>query len=141
MSSRGNSTTEEDIGGFEEYHQEVSELTDIEYGVLSYTFASERRDVAVDVIKTVVAEELGATPEVWTERLRELAKVERLGEHRPGYWEGYELTYEYNDYLRIIGRWPRPGRLALLTPTTQIREVAPLPLEEGIQRNCLTHYY
>jgi len=86
------------------FFRKVSELTDIEYGVLSSAFAGERRDVAVDVIKTSVAENLGAAPEVWTERLRELSKAERLGEHRPGYWEGYELSWGYNDYLRSIGR-------------------------------------
>jgi hypothetical protein len=32
------------------------------------------------------------------------AKENGSGEYRLGYWEGYELTYEYNDYLRSIGR-------------------------------------
>jgi hypothetical protein len=26
------------------------------------------------------------------------------GEYRSAYWEDYELTYEYNEYLRSIGR-------------------------------------
>jgi hypothetical protein len=56
------------------------------------------------VVKTVVAENLDATPEAWAEKLRELAKAQALGEYRSGYWEGYELTYEYNDYLRSIGQ-------------------------------------
>jgi hypothetical protein len=32
------------------------------------------------------------------------AKENGSGEYRPGYWDGYKLTYEYNDYLRSIGR-------------------------------------
>lgn len=88
----------------EQLLEEISELTGIEYRVLSSAFAGESRDLALDVVKSLVAENLGATPEVWTERLREHAKAEGLGEHRPGYWDGYELTYEYNDFLRSIGR-------------------------------------
>jgi hypothetical protein len=26
------------------------------------------------------------------------AKENGLGEYRPGFWDGYERTYEYNDY-------------------------------------------
>jgi hypothetical protein len=55
-------------------------------------------------VKTIVAENLDATPEAWTQKLRELAKAEGLGEYCPGYWEGYELTYEYNVFLRSIRR-------------------------------------
>ena len=31
-------------------------------------------------------------------------EAQGLGEYRPGYKDGYELTYEYNGYLRSIGR-------------------------------------
>ena len=88
------------------------------------------------MVKTIVAKNLDKTPEEWQRHVLTWAKESGSGEYRPGYWEGYELTCDYNDYLRSIGRWPRPGRrLALLTPTTQIREVAPLPLEEGLLRH------
>ncbi len=84
--------------------EEIAELTGIEYRVLSRAFAGEEKNLALDVVKTIVAENLEATPETWTERLTERSKAEGLGEYRPGYWDGYELTYEYNDYLRSIGR-------------------------------------
>lgn len=83
---------------------ELSELTCIPYQVLFSAFTGEHRGVALDAIKKVVAENLDGTPEVWGEELRELARVKGLGEYRPGYWDGYELTYEYNDFLRSIGR-------------------------------------
>ncbi len=88
----------------EEFFTEVSELTGIEYRALSSSFAGERKDLALDTVKRIVAENLDATPETWTEKLREHAKAEGLGQYRPGYWDGYELTYEHNDYLRSIGR-------------------------------------
>ena len=88
----------------EQLLEEVSELTGIEYRVLYSAFAGEPKDLALDIVKTIVAENLEAAPEAWTERLRERAKAEGMGEYRPGYWEGYELTYEYNDFLRSIGR-------------------------------------
>jgi hypothetical protein len=84
--------------------KEISELTGIEYRTLNAAFTGERRDLALDTVKTIVAENLDATPAVWMEKLREYAKAEGLGEYRPGYWDGYELTYEHNDYLRSIGR-------------------------------------
>lgn len=83
---------------------ELSELTCIPYQVLFSAFTGSPRGVALDAIKKVVAENLVGTPEVWGEELRELARVEGLGEYRPGYWDGYELTYEYNDFLRSIGQ-------------------------------------
>jgi hypothetical protein len=83
---------------------ELSELTGIERHVLASAFAGERRDVAIDAVKTVVAENLDGTPAVWTEKLRERAKAEGMGEYRPGYWDGYELTFEHNEFLRRIGR-------------------------------------
>jgi hypothetical protein len=88
----------------EAFFAEVSELTGISYRALSSAFAGERRDAALDVVKTIVSENLNATPAAWTEKLRERAKAEGLGEYRPGYWDGYELTYEHNEYLRSIGR-------------------------------------
>ena len=84
--------------------EEISELTGIEYQALSSAFAGEEKNLALDVVKTIVAENLDATPETWAERFTERAKAEGLGEYRPGYWNGYELTYEYNDYVRSIGR-------------------------------------
>lgn len=88
------------------FFEEVSELTGIEYRALSSSFAGERRGLALDTVKTIVSENLDASEatETWTERLREHAKTEGLGEYRPGYWDGYELTYEHNDFLRSIGR-------------------------------------
>ena len=88
----------------EQLFGEIAELTGIEYRVLCRAFAGEEKNLALDVVKTIVAENLDATPETWAERLTERAKAEGLGEYRPGYWDGYELTYEYNDYLRSIGR-------------------------------------
>lgn len=88
----------------EAFFEEVSDLTGIEYRVLRSAFTGERVNVALDAIKTVVAENMEGTPATWTERLLERAKTEGMGEHRPGYWDGYELTYEHNDYLRSIGR-------------------------------------
>jgi hypothetical protein len=87
-----------------EFFAELSELTGVEHATLSSCFAGERRDLALDAVKTVVAENLDGTPAVWTEELRELAKAEGMGEYRPGYWEGYELTFEHNQFLRSIGR-------------------------------------
>lgn len=55
-------------------------------------------------MKTVVAENLDANPAAWTEILLERAKAEGMGEYRPGYWDGYELTWEHNEHLRRIGR-------------------------------------
>ena len=88
----------------EPFISKLSELTGIEYRILNAAFTGERRGLALDTIKTIVAENLDATPAAWTEKLREYAKAEGFGEYRPGYWDGYELTYEQNDYLRSIGR-------------------------------------
>lgn len=88
----------------EQLLKEISELTGIEYWILSSAFAGEAKDLALDVVRTVVAEDLGGSPESWGEEIRRHTKEEGLGEYRPGYWEGYELTYEYNYYLRSIGR-------------------------------------
>jgi hypothetical protein len=72
-----------------------------------------RKDVfagwGFDVVKTIVAENLDAMPETWTHRLLERAKAQAVGEYRPGYKDGYELTYEYNGYLRSIGRLAYSG--------------------------------
>jgi cyanate lyase len=87
-----------------EFFAELSELTGIEHHVVASAFAGERRHVALDAVKVVVAENLDGTPVVWTEKLRDLAKREGMGEYRPGYWEGYELTHEHNEFLRGIGR-------------------------------------
>ncbi len=87
-----------------EFCRELSELTGIELGTLSSAFAGERRNTALDAVKTVVAENLDANPAAWTEILLERAKAEGMGEYRPGYWDGYELTWEHNEHLRRIGR-------------------------------------
>ncbi len=87
-----------------EFCRELSELTGMELGVLSSVVAGERTNIALDAVKTVVAENLDKTPEAWTEILLERAKAEGLGEYRPGYWDGYELTWEHNEHLRRIGR-------------------------------------
>ena len=54
-------------------------------------------------MKTAVAENPQGTPEEWQRQVTAWAKENGSGEYRPGYWDGYELTYEYNDYLRSIG--------------------------------------
>jgi hypothetical protein len=55
-------------------------------------------------VKTTVVENPQGTPEIWQQHILTWAKENGLGEYRPGYWEGYELTYEYNEFLRSIGR-------------------------------------
>jgi hypothetical protein len=87
-----------------DFCRDVYEITGIEERVLSSVFAGARKDFALDAVKTVVAENLKETPEAWTQELLGRAKSEGWGEHRPGYWDGYELTYEYNEFLRSIGR-------------------------------------
>lgn len=87
-----------------DFCQELSELTGMDLGVLNSVFAGERTNTALDAVKTVVAENLDKTPESWAEILRDHAKTEGLGEYRPGYWDGYELTWEHNEHLRRIGQ-------------------------------------
>jgi hypothetical protein len=84
--------------------EEISELTGIEYRVLSAAFAGEEKNLTLDVAKTAVAENPEGTPEDWQDHVLAWAKENGSGEHRPGYWDGYELTYEYNEFLRSIGR-------------------------------------
>ncbi len=84
--------------------EEISELTCIEYRVLSSAFTGERKDLALDVVKMAVAEKPQGTPEKWQQHILAWAKENGSGEYRPGYWDGYELTYEYYDYLRSIGQ-------------------------------------
>jgi hypothetical protein len=55
------------------------------------------------VVKTAVAEKPKGTPEECQDHVLAWAKENGSEEYRLGYWEGYELTYEYNDYLRSIG--------------------------------------
>ncbi len=83
---------------------EIAELTGIEYRALSRAFAGEEKNLALDVVKTAVAENPQGTPEDWQQHVLKWAKENGSGEYRPGYWEGYELTYEHNDYLRSIER-------------------------------------
>jgi hypothetical protein len=84
--------------------EEIAELIGIEYRVLSSAFAGEEKKLALDMVKTTVAENPQGTPEDWQQHVLKWAKENGSGEYRPGYWDGYELTYEYNDYLRSIGR-------------------------------------
>jgi hypothetical protein len=72
--------------------------------VLSTAFAGEEKNLALDVVKTAVAENPQGTPEEWQHHILAWAKENSAGEYAPGYWEGYELTYEHNEYLRSIGR-------------------------------------
>jgi hypothetical protein len=88
----------------EQLLEEIAELTGIEYRVLSRAFAGEEKDLALDVVKTAVAKNPQGTPEEWQQHVLAWAKENSSGEYRPGYWEGYELPYEYNEYLRSIGR-------------------------------------
>jgi hypothetical protein len=84
--------------------EEISELTGIEYRALSRAFAGEEKNLAIDVVKAVVAENPEGTTEDWQQHVLAWAKENGSGEYRTGYWDGYELTYEYNEYLRSIGR-------------------------------------
>jgi hypothetical protein len=88
----------------QELLEEISELTGIAYGALNAAFAGEPKDLALDVVKTAVAENLHGTPDDWQRYVLSWAREHGSGEYRPGYWDGYELTYEYNDFLRSIGR-------------------------------------
>src|SRR4051794_24242427 len=83
--------------------EEISELTGIEYWALSSAFVGEEKNLALDVVKTTVAENLSATPQDWQRGVLGWAKENSSGVYRPGYWDGYELTYEHNEYLRSIG--------------------------------------
>jgi hypothetical protein len=84
--------------------EEIAELTGIEYRVLSSAFAGEEKNLALDVVKTAVAESPQGTPAEWQRYVLKWAKENGSGEYRPGYWDGYELTYEYNYFLGSIGR-------------------------------------
>ena len=84
--------------------EEIAELTGIEYRVLSKVFVGEEKNLAIDVVKTTVAENPEGTLEEWQRHVLGWAKENGSGEYCTAYWEGYELTYEYNDYLRSIGR-------------------------------------
>jgi hypothetical protein len=84
--------------------EEIAELTGIEYRALSRAFSGEEKNLALDVVKTAFTENPEGTPEEWQHWVLAWAKENGPREYRPGYWEGYELTYEYNDYLRSIGR-------------------------------------
>ena len=84
--------------------EEISELTGIEYRALCRAFVSEEKNLVLDVVKLAVAENLDKTPEDWQRHVLAWAKENGTGQFRPGYWEGYELSWEYNDYLRSIGR-------------------------------------
>jgi len=84
--------------------EEISELSGIEYRVLCRAFVGEEMNLVLDANNTAVAENLQGTPEDWQRHVLDWAEENGSGELRPGYWEGYELTYERNDFLRSIGR-------------------------------------
>ena len=84
--------------------EEIAELTGIEYRVLSRAFVGEEKNLALDVVKTAVAENPEGTPEEWQNHILAWAKENGSREYRTGYWDGYEITYEYNEFLRSIGR-------------------------------------
>jgi hypothetical protein len=84
--------------------EEIAELTGFEYRALSRAFVGEEKNLALDVVKTAVAENPEGTAEVWQYQVLAWAKENGSGEYRPRYWDGYKLTYECNDYLRSIGR-------------------------------------
>jgi hypothetical protein len=81
---------------------EIAKLTGIEYRVLSSAFAGEEKNLALEVVKTAVAENPQGTPEEWQRYVLNWAKENGSGEYRSGYWEDYELTYEHNEFLRSI---------------------------------------
>ena len=83
--------------------EKIAELTGIEYRALYRAFDREEKNLALDVVKTAVGENPEGPPEKWQRHVLAWAKENSSGEYRPGYWDGYELTYEYNDYLRSIG--------------------------------------
>ena len=84
--------------------EKIAELTGIEYRVLSSALAGEEKNLALDVVKTAIVKNPQGTPEDWQNQVLEWAKENCSGEYRPGYREGYELTYECNHFLRSIGR-------------------------------------
>jgi hypothetical protein len=71
--------------------EEITELTGIEYRVLSKVFVGEEKNLALDVVHTAVAENPEGTPEDWQRHVLAWAKENGSGEYRPGYWGGYEL--------------------------------------------------
>jgi hypothetical protein len=86
----------------EELLEEISELTGIEYRVLCRAFVGEEKNLALDVVKMAVDENLQGTLEDWQRYVLDWAKENGSGEYHPGYWDGYELTYQYNEFLRSI---------------------------------------
>jgi len=83
--------------------EEIVELTGIEYRALSRAFVGEEKNLALDVGKMAVAENPEGTPKEWQQHVLAWAKENGSGEYRPGCWDGYELIYEYNNFLRSIG--------------------------------------
>ena len=63
----------------------------------------EEKNLGLDVVRTAVAENLQGAPEDWQRYVLVCAKENGSGEYRPGYWDGYEFTYEYNEYLWSTG--------------------------------------
>jgi hypothetical protein len=63
--------------------KEIAQLTGIEYRVLSSAFAGEEKDLALDVVKTAVAENPQGIPEEWQQHILAWAKEKASGEYRP----------------------------------------------------------
>jgi len=84
--------------------EEIAELTGIEYRVLASAFTGETKDLALRVVKTAVAQKPQGTSEDWQRHVLTWAKENGSGEYYPGYWDGYELTYEHIEFLRSVGR-------------------------------------
>jgi hypothetical protein len=83
-----------DTGRTVRIDEDLLELTGIAFWALNSAFAGESKDLALDVVKTAVAENPCGSSEEW--------KQQENGVVLPclGFWDGYE----YNDFLRSIGR-------------------------------------
>jgi hypothetical protein len=85
--------------------EEIAELTDVEYWALSSAFLGfppEDKDAALDVLEAAVLG--GGGPEDWPRYVLAWAKENGRGMYHSAMLEAPELTYEYNNYLRSIGR-------------------------------------
>ena len=65
-----------------------SQISPASSTALSRAFTGEEKNLALDVVKTAVAENPEGTPEEWQRHVLDWAKENGSGEYRPGYWEG-----------------------------------------------------
>ena len=84
--------------------EEIAELTAISYRTLYSAFVGRQKNLALDVVKSAVVKNPQGTPEDWQRHVLSWARDNGSGQYRPGFWDGHELTYEYNDFLRSIGQ-------------------------------------